>query len=77
METKKGFGDAMNQIGIISDLLERVNLNTKEITVTIELESDDFNELHDRVVKRRGVLLMPKKTFNMMVSGVKFIFNKV
>lgn len=77
METKKGFGDAMNQIGIISDLLERVNLNTKEITVTIELESDDFNELHDRVVKRRGILLMPKKTFNMMVSGVKFIFNKV
>lgn len=77
METKKGVGDVMNQLGIISDLLDKVNLETKGIKVEIELEDIHFDELHDRVVKRRGILLMPKKSFNMVISDIMFTFKRV
>ena len=77
METKKGVGDVMNQLGIISDLLDKVNLETKGVKVEIELEDTHFDELHDRVVKRRGILLMPKKSFNMVISDIMFTFKRV
>lgn len=77
METKKGVGDVMNQLGIISDLLDKVNLETKGVKVEIELEDTHFDELHDRVVKRRGILLIPKKSFNMVISDIMFTFKRV
>lgn len=76
MATKKGVGDVMNQLAIISDLLENINLDTKEIKVDIELEGDDFDELHNRVVQKRGFLSIPKKNFKIVVSGIEFIFRK-
>lgn len=76
MATKKGVGDVMNQLAIISDLLENINLDTKEIKVDIELEGDDFDELHNRVVQKRGFLAIPKKNFKIVVSGIEFTFRK-
>jgi hypothetical protein len=77
MATKKGVGDVMNQLAIISDLLENINLDTEQIKVEIELKNEDFDELHNRVVQKRGLLMIPKKTFNMMVSGIMFTFKRV
>ena len=77
MATKKGVGDVMNQLAIISDLLENINLDTEQIKVEIELKNEDFDELHNRVVQKRGILMIPKKTFNMMVSGIMFTFRRV
>jgi len=76
MEVKKGVGDVMNQLAMISDLLGNVNLTTESVSVDIVLGSEDFDELHEKVVQRRGFLLLPKKTFNMVVSGIKFTFKR-
>lgn len=76
MATKKGVGDVMNQFAIISDLLENINLETKGIKVEIELENEEFDELHNKVVQKRGLFVIPKKTFNMMVSGIMFTFKR-
>lgn len=77
MATKKGVGDVMNQLAIISDLLENINLETLKTTVEIELPSEEFDELHNKVVQKRGLFVIPKKTFNMTVSGIVFTFKKV
>ena len=76
MATKKGVGDVMNQLAIISDLLENINLDTNQIKVDIELSNEDFDELHNKVVQKRGLLILPKKSFNMMVSGIMFTFRR-
>jgi len=77
METKKGIGDIMNQLGIISDLLENINLETEKVTVQIDLEREEFDELHTKVIQKRGLFILPKKSFNVNVSGITFNFNRV
>tara|TARA_B110000483_G_C18036136_1_gene480729 strand:+ start:112 stop:345 length:234 start_codon:yes stop_codon:yes gene_type:complete len=77
METKKGVGDIMNQFGIISDLLEKINLDTDNITVNIGLKSEEFDEIHNKVVQKRGLFVMPKRSFNVTISGITFTFKKV
>lgn len=76
MATKKGVGDVMNQLAIISDLLDNINLQTKGVKVEIDLPDDEFDELHDRVVQKRGLFILPKKSFNITVSGIMFTFNR-
>lgn len=76
MATKKGVGDVMNQLAIISDLLDNINLETKGVKVEIDLPDDEFDELHDRVVQKRGLFILPKKSFNITVSGIMFTFNR-
>jgi len=76
MEIKKGVGDVMNQLGIISDLLERVNLETEEIKVEIVLTNEEFETLHDKVSKKRGLLFLPKKSFNIQVGNIIFTFRR-
>lgn len=77
MEVKKGVGDIMNQLAIISDLLEKMNLDTKTIQVNIDLEKKHFDNFHDKVKTKRGLSFIPKKRFTMEISDVKFTFNKV
>lgn len=77
MEVKKNVGDIMNQLAIISDLLEKMNLKTENIQVNIDLNNEHFDNFHDKVKSKRGLSLMPKKRFTMEISDVKFIFNKV
>jgi len=77
METKKGVGDIMNQLGIISDLLEKINLETENVKVDIDLKSEEFDEMHDKVVQKRGLFVIPKKHFNVTISGITFTFRKV
>ena len=45
MATKKGVGDIMNQLGIISDLLEKINLETENVKVDIDLKLPLSNPL--------------------------------
>jgi len=77
METKKGVGDIMNQFGIISDLLEKINLDTDNVTVNIDLKSEEFDEIHNKVVQKRGLFVIPKRSFNITISGITFTFKKV
>lgn len=76
METKKGVGDVMNQLGIISELLDNVNLESNNVTVEFDLPSEEFDELHEKVIKRRGFLQIPKKTFKLNISGIEFTFKR-
>lgn len=77
MEVKKSVGDIMNQLAIISDLLEKMNMETENIQVNIELNKEHFDHFHDKVKTKRGLSFIPKKRFTIEISDVKFVFNKV
>ena len=39
-------GELLNQLAIISDLLEKINTDTKSTTIIFELSNIDFNKVY-------------------------------
>ena len=70
-------GDLLNQMAIISDLLERINADTESRTIVIELNDDEFNRVFELIRKKNGVKKdKPKNSFNITIGTVDFVFNK-
>ena len=40
-------GDLLNQLAIISDLLEKMNIDSKSRTIVIEVDEEEFNRIFD------------------------------
>ena len=57
--------------------LEKINLETENVKVDIDLKSEEFDDIHNKVVQKRGLFVIPKKSFNVTISGITFIFRKV
>jgi hypothetical protein len=73
--TKKG--DLLNQMAIISDLIENMNLKSeKETTVLINLEKDEFERIFKLVNVKTKTNLNPKENkFTVGIGEVVYIFN--
>ena len=72
-----GKGRILNQIAIISDLLEKANLTAKNITVSFDVEEDEFNRIYNTMyVNSKVKPKNPKNTFFILMGPIKFIFNK-
>ena len=70
-------GDLINQLAIISDLMEKINLDTKSCTLVIELENEKFLQNFDYISKKQtGRMVKPDKTFTIKIGQVDIIFNK-
>ena len=54
-------GDVLNQLAIISDLLEKINLDTLSTTIIIELNKVEFEK--------------PKDTFSITIGNADIVFN--
>ena len=69
-------GEIFNQLAIISDLLEKVNLDTKGTSVVIVLEEPEFNRMFDKIVKKTKVLTpeMLQNTFSLKIGEIDFVF---
>jgi len=69
-------GEILNQLAIISDLLENANLETKEKTVIFLLEQPEFDRIFDKIVKKTKLLTpdMLKTTFSMKIGEIDFVF---
>ena len=70
-------GDIFNQLAMISDLLEKVNLNSNTQTIVFEVSEEEFKRIYELVTKKTRLTGgMPEETFNLKIGEVNIIFNK-
>jgi hypothetical protein len=70
-------GEVLNQLAIISDLLENVNVNTLSSTVILELNSQEFENVYLLIQKKYGSKMeRPKDKFTITIGMVDFVFSK-
>jgi hypothetical protein len=69
-------GDLLNQLAIISDLLENMNLETKSTTLIINTEKEHFINVLEYVQKKYGKKIDEvNDTFTITIGFVDIIFN--
>jgi len=70
-------GELLNQIAIISDLVEKMNLNKLSSTIVFELIPDVFESTFHYVNKlQKNKMNKPDRTFTIKIGEVDVIFNK-
>jgi len=69
-------GDLLNQIAIISDLLEKINADSKSTTIVIELSKLEFERVFETIQKKYGRRMeKPESSFSITMGLVDVIFN--
>ena len=69
-------GDLINQLAIISDLIEKLNTTTKSSTLVFEVSRMEFDRIFDVVEKKQGIKSeKPKNTFTITIGFVDVVFN--
>ena len=69
-------GDLLNQLAIISDLLEKVNAEVESQTIVLELNNVEFNKVFKIIEKKYGKSMeTPTDTFTINMGVVNIIFN--
>jgi hypothetical protein len=70
-------GDIINQIAIISDLIEKANFERVSSTIIFELKDDVFIETFNYFRDKHGnKVRRPDITFTIVVGEVNIVFNK-
>jgi phosphoribosylaminoimidazole (AIR) synthetase len=69
-------GEILNQLAIISDLLEKINLETTSTTLVIELTNVEFDKVFEIIKKKNNKKIdKPNNTFNITIGNVDIVFN--
>jgi hypothetical protein len=69
-------GDLLNQLAIISDLIEKVNAETKSSTIVFELSQMEYDNVFDYIQKKYGNRMeKPKNSFSITIGMVDIVFN--
>lgn len=69
-------GDLFNQLAIISDLLEKANIESKSQTIILELPEKEFYRVYKIVESKvRFITGKPQDTFNVRIGDVNIVFN--
>jgi hypothetical protein len=75
MSEKKG--DILNQLALISDLLEKVNIETKNTSVLIEVSEDEFSRVKNYIsVKQKVDTDDSESVFAIVIGDIDFVFSK-
>ena len=70
-------GDLLNQLAIISDLIENLNTESETNILTLELNEKAFIDAFDTIQKKYGKKSdKPKDSFTITIGGVDIVFNK-
>jgi hypothetical protein len=69
-------GDILNQLAIISDLLEKANIETGSTTIIMELSEVEFNKTFQIIKKKyNGKIDNPNYTFTITIGNIDIVFN--
>ena len=69
-------GEILNQLAIISDLLEKINLETESRTLILQLPKKDFEEIFELIQKKYNRKIeKPKNSFSITIGMIDIIFN--
>ena len=70
-------GDLLNQLAIISDLIEKLSVQTESNSIVLELSNDEFNYSFDYIQKKYGRKMdKPEDSFSITIGFVDIVFNK-
>lgn len=69
-------GDILNQLAIITDLIEKINADTQSCTIVFEVSKLEFDKIFDFVEKKynRGGDKATEK-FTLKIGNVDIIFS--
>lgn len=74
MADKKG--DLLTQMAIIADLLERANLDSKNVDVIFDVDENEFDRLFEMMSKKAKMNLSKvNDTFSVKIENVEFMFS--
>lgn len=69
-------GDLFNQLAIISDLLEKANIESKNQVIVFELDREEFVRIYKLTqMKAKKSLEVPKTSFSLKIGNVDIVFN--
>jgi len=69
-------GDLLNQLAIISDLLEKINCDIETNTIVLEMSEEEFMKTFQLIQKKYGRKMdKPQNTFSIRIGGVDIVFN--
>jgi hypothetical protein len=69
-------GEILNQLAIISDLLEKTNMEIKSSTIIFELSKVEFEKVFDLIQKKYGRKIdVPNNSFTITIGFVDIVFN--
>jgi hypothetical protein len=72
--TKKG--DLLNQLAIISDLIEKMNAEIKSNTLVFEVSKIEFDRIHQYIEKKNDRKTeTPKDKFTITIGSVDIVFS--
>ena len=76
MSEKKG--DLLNQMAIISDLLEKINLSTINTTAFFEVDDSEYDKVKKYLSKKYEGDIDDEDsgTFSIVIGDVPFVFSK-
>jgi hypothetical protein len=70
-------GELLNQLAIISDLLEKINTETESMTIVLEMSNENFENSFNTIQKKYGRKMdKPESTFTINIGMVDIVFNK-
>jgi hypothetical protein len=70
-------GNFFNQIATISDLLEKINIESESRTVILELKEEEFDRMYNMVTeKTKQNIKSVKNKFSITIGEVSVIFSK-
>ena len=69
-------GEILNQLAIISDLLENANIESETTSVVYILNEENFDKMFNKIVKKTKVKSEVDTTFSVKIGEIEFIFNK-
>ena len=69
-------GELLNQLAIVSDLLEKLNIDTESKTIILNLKEEEFLKAFSIIQKKYGrIIEKPEETFTIKIGEVDIIFN--
>jgi hypothetical protein len=74
MEEKKG--DVLTQLALISDLLEKVNMQASDTGVFFAVDREEFNRIFDLISKKAKIKLdQVNDKFSVQIGVVEYVFS--
>lgn len=69
-------GEILNQLAIISDLIERLNVNTKSSTIVLEVSKSEFDSVFEYIEKKYNRQSeKPIDKFTITIGKVDIVFS--
>ena len=69
-------GEILNQLSIISDLLEKINLEGENKTVIIDLSKKEFEKIYKLIISKINIGKTDiNNRFSVKIGDIEFFFN--